>query len=72
MNKAKQEIEEYVEKKVETKKYQATERAVARLDKYSRQEIQDNDWLKREVVLNEDLVLFCLPTNVAVILSSCI
>ena len=49
MNKAKTEIAEYTESKLDKQKYLATEKAIAKMDKYSRQEVQDNDWLKREV-----------------------
>ena len=49
LNKAKTEIEEYTENKLDKQKYLATEKAIAKMDKYSRQEVQDNDWLKREV-----------------------
>ena len=49
LNKAKAEITDYTENKLDKQKYLATEKAIAKMDKYSRQEVQDNEWLKREV-----------------------
>lgn len=47
--KTKEEIERYTEEKVDQQKHRASEKAINQMDKYSRQEVLDNDWLKREV-----------------------
>ncbi|KAL4233870.1 hypothetical protein ACF0H5_008544 [Mactra antiquata] len=50
--KTKEEIEKYTEEKVDQQKHQASEKAINKMDKYSRQEVLDNDWLKREVEIH--------------------
>lgn len=52
LNQAKDEITEHTDQTLDNQKYLATENAMARLDKNSRQEVLDNDWLKREVELH--------------------
>ena len=49
---AKVDIEKHTEETLDKQKYLATEKAMAKLDKNSRQEVLDNDWLKREVSEN--------------------
>lgn len=50
--KTKEEIERYTEEKVDQQKHKASEKAINQMDKYSRQEVLDNDWLKREVEIH--------------------
>ncbi|XP_045197460.2 coiled-coil domain-containing protein 83-like isoform X3 [Mercenaria mercenaria] len=58
--KTKDEIEKYTEEKVDQQKHRASEKAINQMDKHSRQEVLDNDWLKREVQIHrretEDLI----------------
>lgn len=46
---AKDEINQEIEERLDKQKYLASERAIAKMDKHSRQEVSDNDWLKKEV-----------------------
>ena len=46
---AKDEVEKHTDETLDKQKYYASEKAMAKMDKYSRQEVLDNDWLKKEV-----------------------
>ncbi|XP_005090038.1 coiled-coil domain-containing protein 83 [Aplysia californica] len=46
------EIERYTEDTLSQQKDKASEKAMAQLDKKDRQEVLDNDWLKREVAIH--------------------
>jgi len=46
------EIEKYTEDTLSQQKDKASEKAMAQLDKKDRQEVLDNDWLKREVAIH--------------------
>ncbi|KAK2179362.1 hypothetical protein NP493_494g01008 [Ridgeia piscesae] len=52
-DKAKEEILADTEVSVEQQKYLASQRAMSKMDKYSKQEVIDNDWLKREVAIHK-------------------
>ncbi|XP_033741617.1 coiled-coil domain-containing protein 83-like [Pecten maximus] len=47
------EINHHTEETVDKQKYLASEKAIGQLDKYSRQEVLDNDWLRREVEIHK-------------------
>ncbi|XP_074649909.1 coiled-coil domain-containing protein 83-like [Tubulanus polymorphus] len=49
---AKSEIESKMENAMDSQKHYASEKAMSRLDKNSKQEVLDNDWLKREAVIH--------------------
>ncbi|XP_021359396.1 coiled-coil domain-containing protein 83-like isoform X2 [Mizuhopecten yessoensis] len=51
--KATSEINQHTEETVDKQKYLASEKAIGQLDKYSRQEVLDNDWLRREVEIHK-------------------
>ncbi|XP_060063304.1 coiled-coil domain-containing protein 83-like [Ylistrum balloti] len=51
--KATAEINQHTEETVDKQKYLASEKAIGQLDKYSRQEVLDNDWLRREVEIHK-------------------
>jgi len=46
---AKEEVGKHTEDTLDKQKDLASEKAMAKMDKYSRQEVLDNDWLKQEV-----------------------
>ncbi|XP_041351289.1 coiled-coil domain-containing protein 83-like [Gigantopelta aegis] len=46
-------VEKYTEETLAKQKDLATEKAIGKLDKYSRQEVLDNNWLKREVLIHK-------------------
>lgn len=50
---AKTEIEKDTDDRLDQQKYLATEKAMSKMDKTSRQEVLDNDWLKREVEIHK-------------------
>jgi len=50
---AKSEITSKTKDTLEKQKFIATEKAMAKMDKYSRQEVLDNDWLRREVEMHQ-------------------
>ncbi|XP_052807568.1 coiled-coil domain-containing protein 83-like isoform X3 [Mya arenaria] len=50
--KTKDDIERYTTEKVDQQKHRASEKAINQMDKISRQEVLDNDWLKREVEIH--------------------
>ncbi|XP_052240713.1 coiled-coil domain-containing protein 83-like isoform X2 [Dreissena polymorpha] len=52
LEKTKAEIDKFTIEKEELHKHQATQKAMNQMDKYSRQEVLDNDWLKREVEIH--------------------
>ncbi|XP_015197021.2 coiled-coil domain-containing protein 83 isoform X1 [Lepisosteus oculatus] len=45
------EIDKKTEKLINEKKHLASEKAIKHLDKYTRQEIKENEWLKREIAI---------------------
>ena len=50
LHSAKEELSVATQDTLDKQKDLASEKAMAKLDKYSRQEVLDNDWLKREVM----------------------
>ncbi|KAL5010357.1 hypothetical protein ScPMuIL_012662 [Solemya velum] len=53
LEQTKTEIKRYTEDTLDKQKYLASEKAIAQLDKNSRQEVLDNDWLRREVEIHK-------------------
>ncbi|XP_013396467.1 coiled-coil domain-containing protein 83-like [Lingula anatina] len=51
---AKNEIQQYTEETLAHTKSNASEQAIAKMDKNSRQEVLDNNWLKREVDIHDE------------------
>ncbi|KAL3881283.1 hypothetical protein ACJMK2_027738 [Sinanodonta woodiana] len=52
LNETKDEIQRLTDEKLDQHKHNATEKAIHQMDKYSRQEVLDNDWLRREVEIH--------------------
>jgi len=52
LSRAKEEIEKSTSEILDRQKYIATEKAIAKMDKYSRREVIDNDWLTRETEIH--------------------
>ena len=46
---AKEDVKQETQETLDKQKDLASEKAMAKMDKYSRQEVLDNDWLKKEV-----------------------
>ncbi|XP_071956060.1 coiled-coil domain-containing protein 83-like [Antedon mediterranea] len=51
---AKDEIRKSTEQRLDEQKYIASEKAMTTLDKFSTQEVKDNDWLKRETHIHRE------------------
>ncbi|CAH1798140.1 unnamed protein product [Owenia fusiformis] len=50
--KARNEIQEYTDTTLDKQKHLATERAMGTMDKYDRQAVLDNEWIKQEVAIH--------------------
>ncbi|XP_064628147.1 coiled-coil domain-containing protein 83-like [Lineus longissimus] len=53
LDKAKDEIRQSMDETLDNQKFIASEKAMGRMDKNSKQEVLDNDWLKRETVIHK-------------------
>lgn len=52
LEKTRNEIQIYTDETLNQQKHKASEKAINQMDKHSRQEVLDNDWLKREVLIH--------------------